>query len=101
MGTLRISQKPSSSELLQGLDVVLFSVAKAEWSKSRDKFERETGQVVTKETFLQVFGEAYLAAFTPANNQKACNRALITCHPPAQSPVTRAISAARLSRRRR
>ena len=50
---------------------MLFSVAKAEWTKSRDKFERETGQVVTKETFLKVFGEAYIAAFTPENNRKA------------------------------
>ena len=62
---------PHATHLLQGLDVVLFSVAKAEWSKSRDKFERETGQVVTKETFLKVFGEAYIAAFTPGNNRKA------------------------------
>lgn len=62
---------PHATHLLQGLDVVLFSVAKAEWTKSRDKFERETGQSVTKETFLKVFGEAYTAAFTPANNKKA------------------------------
>ena len=62
---------PHSTHLLQGLDVVLFSHAKAEWTKSRDRWERETGEVVTKETFLKVFGESYLVAFTPENNKKA------------------------------
>jgi hypothetical protein len=62
---------PHSTHIFQGLDVVLFSRAKAEWTKSRDKWEFETGEGVTKETFLQVFGEAYIAAFTPENNKKA------------------------------
>ena len=62
---------PHSTHIFQGLDVVLFSRAKAEWTKSRDKWEFETGEGVTKESFLEVFGEAYTAAFTPANNKKA------------------------------
>ena len=62
---------PHSTHLLQGLNVVLFACAKAEWTKSQDQWERETGEVVTKETFLRVFGESYLAAFTPENNKKA------------------------------
>lgn len=49
----------------------MFSRAKAEWTKSRDKWESETGEGVTKESFLEVFGEAYTAAFTPTNNMKA------------------------------
>src|SRR6266446_849628 len=39
---------PHSTHLLQGLDVVLFARAKAEWTKSWDQWERETGEVVTK-----------------------------------------------------
>jgi len=62
---------PHSTHLLQGLNVVLFACAKAEWTKSQDQWECETGEVVTKETFLKVFGESYLAAFTPENNKKA------------------------------
>ena len=61
---------PHSTHLLQGLDVVLFACAKVEWTKSQDQWECETEEVVTKETFLKVFGELYLAAFTPANNKK-------------------------------
>lgn len=62
---------PHATHILQGLDVVLFAVAKAEWTKSRDRFEKERGEVVTKESFLEVFGESYIAAFTEKNNKKA------------------------------
>ena len=61
---------PHSTHVLQGLDMVLFSHAKVEWTKSHDWWECDTGEMVTKETFLNVFGESYLAAFTPANNKK-------------------------------
>ena len=71
MNIIILCYPPHATHIFQGLDVVLFSVAKAEWTKSRDRFERERGEVLTKETFLQVFGEAYLAAFTPENNKKA------------------------------
>jgi len=70
---------PHSTHLLQGLDVVLFSRAKAEWTKALDRWERETGEGVSKETFLQVFGAAYIAAFTPENNKKAFEKTVV--HP--------------------
>ena len=65
---------PHSTHVLQGLDVVLFSHAKVEWTKSHDWWECDTGEMVTKETFLKVFGESYLATFTPANNKKAFSK---------------------------
>jgi hypothetical protein len=78
---------PHSTHLLQGLDVVLFSRVKVEWTKSRDAFERETGEGVSKETFLQVFGEAYIAAFTPENNKKAFSKTGV--HPFDRSVIKR------------
>jgi hypothetical protein len=62
---------PHSMHIFQGLNIVLFSHAKAEWTKSRDKWESKTGEGVIKELFLEVFGEAYTVAFTPTNNMKA------------------------------
>lgn len=71
LGIVVLCYPPHSTHLLQGVDVVLFSCAKVEWSKSQDKWEFETREGVLKEMFLWVFSEAYIAAFTPENNKMA------------------------------
>lgn len=53
------------THLLQGLDVVCFAPFKQIWAKEIRMFEAENYRGVRKEDFAQVFGKAYLRAFTP------------------------------------
>jgi hypothetical protein len=53
------------THVFQGLDVVVFSPLKSEYGKQRDALLRETGEAVSKENFLKVYGEAHLAALKP------------------------------------
>ncbi|THU76725.1 DDE-domain-containing protein [Dendrothele bispora CBS 962.96] len=48
----------------QGLDVVIFAVLKCRWTEIHDEYERRTGQPVRKDTFLTLYGEAQIRAFT-------------------------------------
>ncbi|SJL12788.1 uncharacterized protein ARMOST_16219 [Armillaria ostoyae] len=51
--------------LLGGLDVAVFSVLKLYWSQEQDRHERETGETITKENFLVIYGRAHLCALQP------------------------------------
>lgn len=52
------------THVFQGLDVVVFSVLKREWTTARTNFERK-GKKVKKTNFLTVYGEAHVKALTP------------------------------------
>ena len=54
-----------TTHIYQGLDVVVFSALKAEFGKCRDRLLRETGEAISKENFLRVYGEAHLKVLTP------------------------------------
>lgn len=71
LGIIILCYPPHCTHILQGLDVVSFAVAKTEWTKARDEYERSTGRVITKEVFLEVFSKAFEKAFTAKNNKKA------------------------------
>ncbi|KDR81059.1 hypothetical protein GALMADRAFT_33231, partial [Galerina marginata CBS 339.88] len=55
----------------QGLDVVVFGPLKTEYGKSRDNLLRETGEAISKENFLKVYGEAHLKVLKPELIQTA------------------------------
>ena len=52
------------THVYQGLDVVVFGPLKTEFGKRRDHLLRETGEAVSKENFLKVYGEAHLKVLT-------------------------------------
>lgn len=54
-----------TTHLLQGLDVVVFAVLKRILSEERDRYERETGEKISKTNFVTVYGRAHLRALTP------------------------------------
>ncbi|KDR85855.1 hypothetical protein GALMADRAFT_36967, partial [Galerina marginata CBS 339.88] len=56
---------PHGTHVYQGLDVVVFSPLKLEYAKRRDKLLRETGEAISKENFLKIYGEAHLTALKP------------------------------------
>lgn len=60
-----------ATHIYQGLDVVIFSVLKKCWSEEKDNFFRETGQKVTKDTFLTIYAQAHLRALSEANIKSA------------------------------
>ncbi|KAF8805870.1 hypothetical protein BYT27DRAFT_7212612 [Phlegmacium glaucopus] len=49
----------------EGLDIVVFSPLKLEYGKFHDQLLCETGEAVSKENFLTIYGEAHLAALRP------------------------------------
>jgi hypothetical protein len=53
-----------TTHLLQGLDVVVFAILKRMLSDERDRWERETGEMVSKSNFLGIYGRAHLRALT-------------------------------------
>jgi len=53
------------THIYQGLDVVCFSPLKQEFGKQRDKLLWETGEPITKENFLKVYGAAHLNVLQP------------------------------------
>lgn len=55
-----------TTHVLQGLDVVVFAILKRCLSEERDRWERETGEAVSKANFLTIYGRAHLRALTPA-----------------------------------
>ncbi|KAJ8474688.1 hypothetical protein ONZ51_g7033 [Trametes cubensis] len=60
-----------STHIFQGLDVVIFSVLKRQWTRVRDEFERTKGVRVNKTNFLAVYAEAHQAALTESNIKAA------------------------------
>lgn len=55
---------PHCTHALQGLDVVCFSKHKEEWKREIDMFQAKNFRGVNKDDFVEVFGKAYLRAFT-------------------------------------
>ena len=55
----------NATHIYQGLDVVVFGQLKRVWSETRDQWQRELGRTVTKENFLQIYGEVHLKVLTP------------------------------------
>ena len=53
------------THVLQGLDVVVFGPLKVEYGKCRDKLLRDTGEAISKENFLRVYGKAHLKVLKP------------------------------------
>ena len=49
----------------QLLDVVVFAPLKREYGRLRDEHLRQTGEAITKENFLKVYGQAHLNMLTP------------------------------------
>lgn len=60
-----------STQLYQGLDVVIFGILKQAFSNEMLAFESKTGQGVCKENFLQVYAPAHIASFTERNIKAA------------------------------
>jgi hypothetical protein len=56
---------PHRTHVYQCLDVVCFAPLKLVFGKKRDKHLRETGEAITPENFLKVYGEAHLKVLTP------------------------------------
>ena len=54
-----------TTHVLQGLDMVVFSVLKHFWTIERDRHERETGGKVDKTNFLGIYGRAHLRTMNP------------------------------------
>ncbi|KIL56474.1 hypothetical protein M378DRAFT_1034675 [Amanita muscaria Koide BX008] len=54
-----------STHVYQSLDVGIFGPLKQEYGKRRDQHLRETGEAITKENFLKIYGEAHLKVLTP------------------------------------
>ncbi len=63
-----------ATHIYQGLDVVIFSVLKKCWSEEKDIFFRETGQKVTKDTFLKIYAQAHLRALSEENIKAAFSK---------------------------
>ena len=62
---------PHCTHALQGLDVVCFARMKEAWKEEINAFELRTGRAVRKGDFAEVFGKAFLKAFTPETVQAA------------------------------
>ncbi|THU97964.1 DDE-domain-containing protein [Dendrothele bispora CBS 962.96] len=54
-----------STHIYQGLDVVCFSPLKIAFGKERDRYLRETGLHITKDSFAMIYGRAHLRTMTP------------------------------------
>lgn len=62
---------PHSTHVYQGLDVVIFSPLKKFIGEERDKWLRENGAAMDKNSFLVVYGRAHVRALTPENIKAA------------------------------
>lgn len=58
------------THVYQGLDVIIFSVLKLNWSDARDDWERD-GRTVTKATFLEIYSKAHFLTLTASNVEAA------------------------------
>lgn len=54
---------PHATHLLQGLDVAVFGALKIYYGQEKDKLE-ESGDVVSKDNFVEVYSRAHVRAFT-------------------------------------
>ncbi|KIK20325.1 hypothetical protein PISMIDRAFT_106027 [Pisolithus microcarpus 441] len=54
-----------TTHIYQGLDVVIFSPLKKCWSEEQDQFKSSTGQRITKQTFISIYGKAHQKVLTP------------------------------------
>ncbi|KAJ3526256.1 hypothetical protein NMY22_g10234 [Coprinellus aureogranulatus] len=57
---------PHGTHVYQGLDVVCFGPVKQDFGRRRDALLRETGQHITKENFLTIYGQTHLHVLTPS-----------------------------------
>ncbi|KAF9503566.1 hypothetical protein BS47DRAFT_1262144, partial [Hydnum rufescens UP504] len=55
---------PHATHVFQGLNVAVFGVLKTFWTEECHRWEKETGGIVNKDSFLLIFGRAYQHAFT-------------------------------------
>jgi hypothetical protein len=62
---------PHGTHAYQGLDVGVHGLIKTYWGQERNKLEEETGEVVTKDNFIEVYSQAHLRAMTRVNIQSA------------------------------
>jgi hypothetical protein len=62
---------PHGTHAYQGLDVGVHGPIKTYWGQERNKLEEETGDVVTKDNFIEVYSRAHLWAMTCVNIQSA------------------------------
>lgn len=62
---------PHCTHALQGLDVVCFAKMKESWKQEIDQFEGLHHRGVNKEDFCEVWGQAYINAFTEDNVRSA------------------------------
>jgi hypothetical protein len=62
---------PHGTHAYQGLDVGVHGPIKTYWGQERNKLEEETGEVLTKDNFIEVYSRAHLRAMTCANIQSA------------------------------
>jgi hypothetical protein len=56
-----------TTHVLQGLDVVIFSVLKRTWSKHLQQWRDNHHGHIRKENFLEVYGTVHLESFTSKN----------------------------------
>lgn len=56
-----------TTHVLQGLDVVIFAVLKRCLGEERDRWERETGEKISKQNFLAIYGRAHLCVMSSDN----------------------------------
>ena len=56
-----------STHIYQGLDVIVFSILKRQFSDEMLQYEAQTGMAVNKSNFLSVYTPAHLRAFTEEN----------------------------------
>ncbi|CAK5278846.1 unnamed protein product [Mycena citricolor] len=59
------------THVYQGLDVVIFSPLKREWTNAKLEFSRRERQPVNKTNFLKIYGQAHLKAMTETNIKTA------------------------------
>ena len=56
-----------TTHVLQGLGVVVFAILKRYLSEEWDKWERETGEKISKTNFITIYGQAHNHALPPEN----------------------------------
>ncbi|EJF56429.1 CENP-B protein, partial [Dichomitus squalens LYAD-421 SS1] len=70
-----------STHVFQGLDVVIFSPLKRQWTIARKEFESR-GVKVNKTNFLKVYAQAHIKAVTPDNIRAAFRKTGVVPYDP-------------------
>ena len=84
---------PHGTHVYQLLDVCLFGPLKLEYGRLRDEHYRNTGEAVTKENFLKVYGEAHLNTLKPELIKKAfCKVGIVPVNRNVITPAMIALS---------